>query len=158
MSLSERARDRAREHPFVLAGLRAGILNCRAAAEFLDLDGDPDAVATALRRFAETLPAYATTSRDARVTMHGGVGVVSSDDVTDATPHLTVGDQAVCPDAGEQTAVVVTGDVDTAALWTVLGRLRTAEVDVVAAGGDEQTLVVVDWEFSVLTAFAYVTA
>jgi hypothetical protein len=143
MSLSERARDRAREHPFVLAGLRSGILNYRATAEFLDLDGDPDAVATALRRFAETLPEYTTESRDAHVTIHGGVGVVSADDVADATPHLRIGNRAVCPDAGDRTAVVATGDVDAAALWAVLGRLRTAEVDVVAAGVDEQTLVVV---------------
>lgn len=149
MSLAERAREAARKHPFLLAGLRAGVVNHRAAAEFLDLNGDTDAIATGLRRFAETLPEYETESRDVRVTMHGGVGVVDSsvatggddsvnegntDDRKVNKPMLLVGETAIVPDAGDGTAVVATGDVDAAGLQAVLGQLATEDVDVLAAG------------------------
>lgn len=141
MSLAERAREAARERPFLLAGLRAGVINHRAAAEFLDLAGDPDAVATALRRFAETLPDYRTESRKAQVTMHSGVGVVAAEpDVTE--PTMVVGDTAIVPNAGDATAIVATGDVDTAVLRTALGRLAAADVDTLAAGVGGAALVI----------------
>lgn len=143
MSLAARAREAAREHPFLLTGLRAGVINHRAAAEFLDLDGDPEAVATALRRFAGTLPEYATDARDAHVTMHRDLGVVDAATVEPEQATLLVGDAAVVPDAGDATAIVATGAVDTAALWTVLGRLVTADVDVLATGVATAALVVV---------------
>lgn len=158
MSLAERAREAARKHPFLLAGLRAGVVNHRAAAEFLDLDGDTDAVATGLRRFAETLPAYGTEPRDVRVTMHSGIGVVDSsvategknsgnksntDDSEAKTPMLLVGETAIVPDAGDGTAVVATGDIDAAGLQAVLGRLATEGVDVLAAGVERTALAVV---------------
>lgn len=187
MSLAAEAREAVREHPFLLSALRAGVVNHRAAAEFLELDGDPDAVATALRRFAETLPEYETESRDARVTMHSGVGVVGGrtdpgdgdggtdpgdvdggtdpgnvdgdtdigdvDGGTDTDGDvgaveeteslLLIGDSAVVPDAGDLTAVVATGDVDAVAASAVLDRLGVDDVDVIAAGVDESTLVVV---------------
>ncbi len=158
MSLAERAREAARNHPFLLAGLRAGVVNHRAAAEFLDLDGDTDAVATGLRRFAETLPEYETAPRNVRVTMHSGIGVVDSsvatgggDSVTKGNsndrestePMLLVGERAIVPDAGDATAVVATGDVDAAGLQAVLGRLATEDVAVLAAGVERTTLAVV---------------
>lgn len=143
MSLAARTREAAREYPFLVAGLRAGVVNHRAAAEFLDLDGDPDAVATALRRFADTLPEYATDARDARVTMHSDLGVVDAATVEAGDAPLVVGDAAVVPDAGDDTAVVATGTVDASALWAVLGRLVTSDVDVLAAGVGGGTLVVV---------------
>jgi len=138
MSLAERTRSAAREHPFVVAALRAGVLNYAAAARFLDVDGEEDAVATALRRFGEELPDYATEERDARVTMHSGVGPV---DPADAL--LAVGDLALAPDGGDRTAVVATGEVGAAALAGVLAALDVADVDVAAAGVGEVTLAVV---------------
>jgi hypothetical protein len=143
MSLAAEAREAVRERPFLLSALRAGVVNHRAAAEFLNLDGDPDAVATALRRFAETLPEYATEARDARVTMHSGVGLVDPAAVDAAEPTLLAGDAAVAPDAGNLTAVVATGEVDALALRGALGRLAAGEVEVVAAGVTGSTLVVV---------------
>lgn len=142
MSLAERTRDGARSHPFLLAALRAGIVNYRAAAEFLDLEGDEEAIATALRRFGETLPEYATEPRNASVTMHGGVGVVDAADVDSEQPRLLVGNTAIVPDAGDLTAVVATGEVDPTALRAVLDRLSVSDVDVVAAGVGSATLLV----------------
>lgn len=143
MSLAAEAREAVRERPFLLSALRAGVVNHRAAAEFLDLDGDPDAVATALRRFAETLPEYDTDSREARVTMHSGVGLVDPAAVGEEEPTLLAGDAAVAPDAGNLTAVVATGEVDALALREALDRLAGADVEVFAAGVVESTLVVV---------------
>ncbi|OYR76268.1 hypothetical protein DJ71_18170, partial [Halorubrum sp. E3] len=88
MSLAAETREAVRAHPFVRDALRAGLVNHSAAATWLaeraDLDGDPDAIAAALRRFREDLPAYETESRTASVTMRSGVGVV---DHAYAAPH-----------------------------------------------------------------------
>ena len=155
MSLAADTREAVREHPFLLTALRAGVLNHSAAAAWLvesaDLDGDPDAVATALRRFREDLPAYATADRTASVTMRSGVGVVSDEgqeagDTVD-DPLLRVGGAAVVPD-GSHTALLATGEVDAAALATVLARLDAVGVAVAAAGvavaeDDDDSLVAV---------------
>jgi hypothetical protein len=137
MSLAERTRDAAREHPFVVAALRAGVLNYAAVARFLGVDGEEDAVATALRRFAEELPDYETAPRDVRVTMHSGVGHDGS-----GTPVLAVGDLTLAPDGGELTAVVATGEVDGRALAATLSALAVAGVAVEAAGVGDETLAV----------------
>ncbi|MFT4958602.1 MAG: hypothetical protein ACI9EZ_001934, partial [Halobacteriales archaeon] len=55
MSLAERTREAARARPFLVEGLRAKVVNYTAAARFLDVDGEVDAVATALRRYGEGL-------------------------------------------------------------------------------------------------------
>ena len=140
MSLAAEARAAVRARPFVFDALRAGLLNHSAAAAWLveaaDLDGDPDAVAAALRRFREDLPAYATAPRGATVSMRSGVGL-STDDAstaaTDGEPLLRVGDAAVVPD-GDHMAIVATGDVDTPALAAALRRLTVREIEVAAAG------------------------
>ena len=143
MSLASETREAVRARPFLSTALRAGVVNYSAAAALLDLDGDSEAVATALRRFAEDLPAYGPESRQAAVRMRSDVGRVSAD--TDAEPLLSVGDAGFAPDVdgGRLTAVVAVGAVDAAALATVLGRLSTAEVSVEAAGVAEESLVVV---------------
>jgi hypothetical protein len=144
MSLAADTREAVRSRPFVFDALRAGLLNHSAAAEWLaeaaDLDGDPDAVAAALRRFREDLPPYATASRTATVSMRSGVGLVAAADATD--PLLAVGDAAVAPE-GDHTAVVATGDVGAAALAAALRRLAVREVEVAAAGVGGDALVCV---------------
>ncbi|MFW6317667.1 MAG: DUF7523 family protein, partial [Halorubrum sp.] len=97
MSLAAETRRAVAEHPFLLAALRAGVVNFTAAARFLEVDGETDAVATALRRYADDLPAYETASREARVTMQSGIGPVES--LEDAL--LAVGGTALGP--GERT-------------------------------------------------------
>ncbi|MFC5277514.1 hypothetical protein ACFPM1_01840 [Halorubrum rubrum] len=144
MSLAADTREAVRDHPFLLDALRAGVLNHSAAAAWLvestDLDGDEDAVATALRRFREDLPAYATAARTASVTMRSGVGVVTDDeaggaggDGDDGESLLRVGGAAVVPD-GSHTALLATGEVDAAALAAALSRLDAVGVAVAAAG------------------------
>ncbi|WP_135805429.1 DUF7523 family protein [Halorussus marinus] len=133
MSLAEDARAAVRDRPVLLAALRAGVVNYTAAARALadDVDGDTESVATALRRFAETLSERTVDSRDVRVTMTSGVGIASegADD-----PVLAVGGIALAPGAGSLTAVLATGEVDAAALAHVLGRLDAEGADVRAAG------------------------
>ncbi len=146
MSLAAETREAVRARPFLFDALRAGVMNHSAAATWLvddaDLNGDPDAIATALRRFREDLPAYATTERPASVSMRSGVGVVeeSAKHGTDAL--LRLSGTAVVPE-GDDTAIVATGDVDAAALAETLDRLRTVGITPAAAGVAGDALVVV---------------
>ncbi|SFH75182.1 hypothetical protein SAMN04488066_12424 [Halorubrum aquaticum] len=157
MSLAAATRETVREHPFLLDALRAGTLNYSATAAWLvergGLDGDADAVATALRRFREDLPAYATADRTASVTMRSGVGVVTDAEAdgvgegVDGEPLLRVGGAAVVSE-GSHTALLATGGVDAAALSAALRRLDAVDVAVAAAGvavggGDDGSLVVI---------------
>ncbi|MFB6137711.1 MAG: hypothetical protein ABEJ42_05145 [Halobacteriaceae archaeon] len=150
-SLAARTREAARAHPFLVATLRAGACNYAAAARFLDVDGDPEAVATALRRYADELPAYAVREGDPRVTMESGLGAVDLDgSVPDGTadgdappPLLCVGGTGFVPDAGTLTGLLATGDVDPRALAWAVERLDAAEVEVAAAGVAGDALLVV---------------
>lgn len=148
MSLAADTREAARARPFLLAALRAGVVNYTAAAGWLrdeaGLDGDRDAVATALRRFAEDLDAYAASDRRASVAMRSGVAVVDGDGGESGEQLVRVGD-AVVVGGGRLTAIIATGNVDAAGLAHVLERLRAADaaVDVEAAGVAGGTLTVV---------------
>ena len=137
MSLAAATRDAVRERLFLYDGLRAGIVNYTAAARALDVDGDTDAVATALRRLAEELADDPAHESEARVSMQSGLGRVDGDGL------LTVGDTRFGEGAGSLTGIVARGDVSAAALGNVLGRLRAAEIAVEAAGVGDGTLVVV---------------
>lgn len=144
MSLAADTRDAVRAHPFLHAALRAGVCNYTAAADFLDLDGETEAVATALRRFAADLPEYGVEARDARVSMESGVGLLDTSDApADSTPLLTVAERGVYPNSGSLTAVLAVGDVDARALGSVLDRLTVEEVPVEAAGVAGGSLLVV---------------
>lgn len=140
MSIAAETRDAARRHPFLLHALRAGVVNYAAAAEFLAIEGETDAIATALRRFAEELPEFRTTSREARVTMQSGVRV--EDEGVEA-PLLSVGGTAVEMGDGSLTAVLATGDVDPGTLGAVCSRLAVENAESYAAGVAGETLVIV---------------
>ena len=137
MTVAADTRAAVRARPFVHTALRAGILNYTAAAEFLEV-GDTDAVAAALRRYAGELDDYDPTERRVSVSMRSGVARTEGEEGI-----LSVGGDAFAPDGGDLTAIIGTGDVTAADLETVLGRLRTADVDVVAAAGTEGHLAVV---------------
>ncbi|MFD1569986.1 DUF7523 family protein [Halorubrum laminariae] len=157
MSLAAAAREAVRARPFLRDALRAGVVNHSAAAAWLaadaDLDGDVDAIATALRRFREELPDYETAERTASVSMRSGVCVVhdrnggdrddGDRDGDDSPAHvlLRVGD-AVLADGGSETAILATGEVDAAALATTLRRLAAADVAVSAAAVVGESLVI----------------
>jgi hypothetical protein len=149
MSLAAEAREAVRARPFLHRALRAGVVNYRAAAESLELDGDTDAVATALRRYADELDPLATTAVDAPVRIQRGVGLAGADESGDGTDYqgneevvVAVGGRRVVR-GGDMTAVRARGPLGAAALGHVLARLGTASVVVDAAGLVDGELVVV---------------
>lgn len=140
MTLAADTRDAVRSNPFLYDALRAGVVNYSAAARFLDVDGETDAVVAALRRFADELPTYQRPGTDPPVSMQSGLG---EGDPADAL--LAVGDLALAPDAGSLTAIAASGTDDAEALRAVLGRLETAGVTTEAAAvGGGSLLVVVE--------------
>lgn len=124
------------DHPFLRRALRAGVVNHAAAARFLDVDGDEDAVAAAIRRYSEDLPEYEATEREAHVSMQSGLG--ASDDGL-----LVVAGEGFAPGEGDLTALLATGDVDTRTLAAALERLHVSGVEPVAAGVAGESLAVV---------------
>lgn len=139
MSIAADTRDAVREHPFLVHALRAGVVNHAAAAAFLDVEAETEAVATALRRYSEVLPAFEAAARTAQVTMHSGVTL--GEDVDD--PLLSVGDTTVGASGGSLTAVLATGEVDPATLGGVCSRLAVEGVEAQAAGVAGNAMVVV---------------
>ncbi|CCQ37202.1 uncharacterized protein Nmlp_3059 [Natronomonas moolapensis 8.8.11] len=138
MTVAEDTRAAVRAHPFLHTALRAGVLNYTAAAEFLDV-GDTDAVVAALRRYAEGLDGHDPTGRRVSVSMRSNVGVAGDDE----GGLLQVGTDTFAAAGGDLTAVVATGEVGARSLEAVLGRLRTAEIEAVAAAGTDGHLAVV---------------
>jgi hypothetical protein len=142
MSLAARTREAARRRPWLLAALGAGVVNYTAAARSLDVEGDVEAVATALRRYAADLDPPAPPASDATVSMHSGIERVADGDDGDAV--LSVGEAAFRDGDGPLTAVTARGTGAATALSAVLGRLAAEDVPVEAAGvGDEHLTVVV---------------
>lgn len=152
MTVAAETRKAVRAHPFLYDALRAGVVNYTAAARFLDVresqsersrsedvGEEEEAVAAALRRYAEDLAAYDTPEVDARVNMQSGLG--PTDDPTEAL--LRVSDISLAPGEGDLTAITATGDgVDPHALGHVLGCLRAEGVAVGAAGAVDGVLLV----------------
>ena len=149
MSLAAETRRAVDRHPFLLTALRAGIVNYTAAARYLELDGETDAIATALRRYADELPAVETEPRDVRVRMESGIGPLEGDGADSGersatrTGLVTVGGTAFGPCDGDRTAIVATGNVDASALAETLARLSVADISPGAAGIAGETMVVV---------------
>ncbi|ARS91574.1 DUF7523 family protein [Natrarchaeobaculum aegyptiacum] len=143
MSLAAETRRAVEVHPFLRQALRAGVVNYTAAARFLEVDGETDAIATALRRYTDELPDYESASRDVRVRMESGYGRL--EDPTDDHAMVTVGTTAFGPIDGDLTGIVATGEVDGRALATVLERLSIDGIDPEAtAVADDALFVVVD--------------
>ena len=146
MSLAAETREAVRARPFLFDALRAGVVNYSAAATWLAtdarLDGDSEAVATALRRFREDLPTYASAERSATVSMQSGVGVIEEPVANAEDVLLRLPGVAVISD-GDDTAIIATGNVDAAALAATIDRLRTADVVPAAAGVAGNALLVV---------------
>lgn len=139
MTVAAETRDAVRARPFLHTALQAGIVNYTAAARFLDV-GEQDAVAAALRRYAEELDPRERTERRVSVSMRSGIEKVDGEDGL-----LTVGNDSFRAENGTLTAIIGNGEIDAADLETILGRLRTAEIPVVAAAGtDDHVFVVVD--------------
>jgi len=140
MTLAGETRAAVDDHPFLRRALRAGVVNHAAAARFLDVDGDEEAVAAAVRRYAEDLPEFATEDTAARVSMESGLA--RSEGAGEGL--LVVGDDAFGAGGGDLTALVAAGGVDTRALAVVLERLHAAGINPVAAGVAASLVVVVE--------------
>jgi len=134
-SLAERTREAVDARPFLRTALAAGAVNYAAAARLLDVDGEQDAVATALRRYAEDLD-YTSETVDARVRMESGLG-------ESETGVLAVNGTAYASGAGDLTGIVTTGEASARALAAVLDSLDATDVDPEAAGFAGDALVVV---------------
>lgn len=146
MSLAADAREAVRARPFVHAGLRAGVINYAAAATWLiddpklDLPDEPEAVATALRRFEADLPEHDHVATAASVSMRSGVSMGGTADDSDETSLSIAG--ISLERGGSATAIVADGDLDASALAYVLRRLAIDEISVEAAGVAEGTCLV----------------
>jgi hypothetical protein len=140
MTLAGETRAAVDDHPFLRLALRAGVVNHAAAARFLDVDGNEDAVVAAVRRYAEDLPAFNTRDARARVSMESGLSGVEDGEES----LLVVGDEEFRRDGGDLTALVAAGDLDARALAVALERLHAADVDPVAAGVADSLVVVVE--------------
>lgn len=150
MTVASEAREAVRREPFLHAALRAGVLNYTAAARYLDV-GDEEAVAAALRRYAEDLPAVDEADTSARVDMRSGVDACDADDAL-----LTVGEASFGATGGDLTAIVANGDLSPDELGDVLARLSVEGVDVTAAGASDGHLVVVVTRRAGIDALRYV--
>lgn len=148
-SLAAATREAVDAHPFVRDGLRAGVVNFSAAARFLDVDGGEEAIATALRRYAEELPEIESRDGGVRVTMQSGIGRGEGS-------ILAVGDDAFAADAGSLTAIQAHGAVDAHLLATVAYRLDADSVAVEGVGLTGESLVVVVERRDATTALAIV--
>ncbi|MFB6134633.1 MAG: hypothetical protein ABEJ55_06560 [Halanaeroarchaeum sp.] len=135
-SLAERARTAADAHPFVRDGLRAGIVNFSQAARFLDVDGEEEAVATALRRYAERLPPIEVPDGSVRVSMEREVGRGGGDLLAVDGVEFGSGD-------GGSTAIQAVGAVDARFVATVLSRLDATIETVEAVAHADDVLVVI---------------
>ncbi len=149
-SLAAETRRAVDRYPFLRTGLRAGVVNYTAAARYLDVEGAPEAIATALRRYAEELPAYETNDRAVTVRMQSGIGVLDgesgdADERVSDRRLLTVGGVPFGACDGDGTAIVATGAVDASALAVTLQALSINGIEPdVAAVGEETMVVVVD--------------
>ncbi|WP_254523622.1 DUF7523 family protein [Natrinema caseinilyticum] len=149
MSLAAETRLAVDRRPFLLTALRAGVVNYTAAARYLDVDGETDAIATALRRYADELPAYETESRDVRVRMESGIGPLEGAENGPGTERssedtlVAVGDNTFGPVDGDRTAILASGDVDPAGLAAALERLSQEGISPDAAAVSHETLIVV---------------
>ena len=142
MTLAGETRAAVDDHPFLRRALRAGVVNHAAAARFLAVDGDEDAVAAAVRRYAEDLPAFEAGDARVRVSMESGVSRAGDGEAG----LLVVGDAGFAADGGggDLTALVAAGDVDARGLAVAVERLRVAGVELEAAGVADSLVVVVD--------------
>lgn len=148
-SLAAETRAAVDAHPFVRAAIRAGIVNFSATARFLDVDGGTEAIATALRRYADELSDLEPRDGAVRVTMQSGVG--NGDGTL-----LSVGGTSFAADSGSLTAILATGDVDGRLLGTIATRLADASVDVAGMGLTEGSVAVVVERSDATTALSVV--
>ncbi len=138
MSIAKRTREAVERHPYLVEALRAGVVNYTAAARFLDV-GEVDAVAAALRRYANELERAAGTPSNVRLRMVTGIG--PADRAADAL--IVVDEQEFAPGTGELTAVVSEGEIDPWTAGQILLRLANSGISPEAVAISRDRLIMV---------------
>lgn len=87
MSLAARTREILKLFPCIHEALRVGVINYTAAARYLPITGDNEAVASALRRYSEQLSSETNDSRDVTITMHSEFPSDSDTSLPDNPPN-----------------------------------------------------------------------
>lgn len=132
MSLASRTRDTVKKYPCIHEALRTGVINYSAAARFLPVSGDTEAIASALRRYAEELPDPTPKPRDISITMHTSY------------PDQLTGLPAEIPepsDEGPVTWLCVSGDITPVLVGSVLLGCKIHEIPVLAVTATDGTAV-----------------
>lgn len=154
MSVAAATREAVRDRPALFDALAAGVVNYTAAADTLAVDGDREAIAAALRRFAAELAdeesTRESTDRSITVRLHSDIAPHDCPDALLAVDGRGIGRSGAGSattgtgvDTDGRTALRVTGDVDARLLAAVLDRLRIADVSVASTGLAAGTMVVV---------------
>lgn len=139
MTIAERTREAVDRHPFLVEGLRAGVINYTAAARYLDI-GETDAVAAALRRYADELPARDSSSESVRLRMITGVGDVGDGD----GPLVAVNGREYVQEEGDCTAIQADGRIAVASVGEILWRLGESGIEPRSVGvADDRLLLVI---------------
>ncbi|MFB6110879.1 MAG: hypothetical protein ABEJ60_08430 [Halodesulfurarchaeum sp.] len=120
-SIAAETRRAVDRRPFLRRALRAGVLNYSAAARELDVSDETDAVASALRRYAEELPPPESHSGSVRVRMERG-----TDD------RVIVAGRTAAFDS--PTAIILEGEPRPRLFANALGAVAAADVSGLAAG------------------------
>ena len=120
-SIAEATRRAVDSTPYLRQALRAGVLNYTAAARQLDVPGETEAVASALRRYADELPPTEAADGSVRVRMERGV----------SPDRLAVSGVTA---SGDLTAIVLEGETNTGLFGRVLSALVATEVPLRGGG------------------------
>ncbi|MFB6086800.1 MAG: hypothetical protein ABEJ84_08385 [Halodesulfurarchaeum sp.] len=120
-SIAAETRREIENSPHLRQALRAGIVNFTAAARKLDVSGETEAVASALRRYAEELPPLET-DHAVRVRMERGVD------------HGAVTVQGTSPDAEDHTAISLDGEIPPELFGRVLSAFAGTDLEICGAG------------------------
>lgn len=114
MSTAAAARRAIRAHPFLLAALRAGVLNYSAAARFLELD-DVEAGAAALRRLGNEETEVGPREPELRIRIERDVPAALADSLES--------------DQADLRAIVATGSIASMTVARIVARFDDADVD-----------------------------
>lgn len=133
MSLASRTRDTVKKYPCIHQALRAGVINYSAAARYLPVSGDTEAIASALRRYAEELPDPTPKPIDVSITMHTSY------------PDQLSGLPAETPDTNEEGSITwlcVSGDITPVLVGSVLLGCKSHEIPVQTVSANDGTALI----------------
>lgn len=133
MSLASQTRETVKNHPCIHEALRAGVINYSAAARFLPIAGDTEAIASALRRYEEQLASPTTQSRDVSISMHSSY------------PSEQAGFSEENPsdiDTETVTWLCVSGNISPAFVGSLLLGCKSHEIPIHAVSANEGTAVI----------------